>query len=146
MDLGFQEIVLIVVIALLVYGGELPGVMRSLGRTVGSIKRALQEGTRDVTEKLDVRMDIAPDEDLPRLVRRAPNLAIDAPAPHDVATEDVSGTTVADVADVPPTVTEPSATSASGPTGTATSEPAAAPNSTSAAAPTLPSAAAPKPD
>ncbi len=92
MDLGFQEIVLIVVIALLVYGGELPGVMRSLGRTVGSIKRALQEGTRDVTEKLDVQLDVAPDEDLPRLVRRAPNLAIDAPAPHDVATEDVSGT------------------------------------------------------
>lgn len=92
MDLGFQEIVLIVVIALLVYGGELPGVMRSLGRTVGSIKRALQEGTRDVTEKLDVQLDVAPDEDLPRLVRRAPDLAIDAPAPHDVATEDVSGT------------------------------------------------------
>lgn len=91
MDLGFQEIVLIVVIALLVYGGELPGVMRSLGRTVGSIKRALQEGTRDVTEKLDVQLDIKPDEDLPRMVRRAPELAIDAPAPNDVATEDVSG-------------------------------------------------------
>lgn len=92
MDLGFQEIALIVVIALLVYGGELPGVMRSLGRTVGSIKRALQEGTRDVTEKLDVQIDVKPDEDLPRLVRRAPELAIDAPAPKDVATEDVSGT------------------------------------------------------
>lgn len=93
MDLGFQEIVLIVVIALLVYGGELPGVMRSLGRTVGAIKRALQEGTRDVTEKLDVQLDVKPDEDLPRMVRRAPGLAIDAPAPLDVATEDVSGTT-----------------------------------------------------
>ena len=45
MDLGMGEILLILLLALLVYGGRLPQVARSLGRTVGDLKRSLRETT-----------------------------------------------------------------------------------------------------
>lgn len=47
MDLGFQEIFLILVVALVLYGGRLPEVARSVGRTVGEFKRQAQKMTRE---------------------------------------------------------------------------------------------------
>ncbi len=91
MDLGSGEFVLILILALLVYGGELPKVARGIGRFVGSIKRALAEGSSDVRQALDVEgaVDATLRGTPPREVRRA--IPADRPAPQDVATEDVSG-------------------------------------------------------
>ena len=47
LDLGFQEMFVIMVVALLLYGGRLPEVARSLGRTVGEIRRQALGLTRE---------------------------------------------------------------------------------------------------
>ncbi|MFG0319196.1 MAG: twin-arginine translocase TatA/TatE family subunit [Planctomycetota bacterium JB042] len=55
LDLGFQELVVVMVVALLLYGGRLPEVARSLGRTVGEFKRSAQSLTREFRIDLDDR-------------------------------------------------------------------------------------------
>jgi Sec-independent protein translocase protein TatA len=96
MDLGMGEILLILLVALLVYGGRLPEVARSLGRSVASVKRSLSETTAKVTREIDVAAAID-EEDRPRTVRR-----VHAPAPEALAKEDVSGTAAPGDADAPP--------------------------------------------
>ncbi|MCG3134943.1 MAG: Sec-independent protein translocase protein TatB [Planctomycetes bacterium] len=103
MDIGWGEIMIIVVLALLVYGGELPTVARSVGRSLGAIRKSLSESTSDVKQALDLDADGGV-RDTVREVRRFP---ADQPAPPDVATEDVSAQSPpADVAS--PAAAEPS--------------------------------------
>ena len=86
MDLGMGEILLILVVALVVYGGRLPEVARTLGKTIGTLKKSLADTTAGVTRDLDPRLDLRLEDDRPRTVRRvAP-----APAPAELATEDIS--------------------------------------------------------
>ena len=87
-----SEIMLVLLFALLLYGGRLPEVARSLGRSIASIKRGFQESAgsvtnpiRDAMEGADSGLDGDLDEgDRPRTVRRI------RPAPDDVAKEDIS--------------------------------------------------------
>jgi TatA/E family protein of Tat protein translocase len=44
------ELILILVLALFLFGGRLPEVARDFGRTVGNLKRSLAEGARPLTE------------------------------------------------------------------------------------------------
>jgi TatA/E family protein of Tat protein translocase len=44
------ELLLILVLALFLFGGRLPEVARDFGRTVGNLKRSLAEGARPLTE------------------------------------------------------------------------------------------------
>ena len=84
MELGSGEIILILVVALLVYGGRLPEVARALGKSVGELKRGLSE-TRDVVAKeLDpgVAVNIDADEP-PRETYRAPR-AVEQLAKEDI--------------------------------------------------------------
>jgi TatA/E family protein of Tat protein translocase len=53
LDIGFQEMFLICVVALLLFGGKLPDVMRQVGRTVGELKRQAQRLTRDLQSEID---------------------------------------------------------------------------------------------
>ena len=83
MDLGMNEILLVLLIALLIYGGRLPEVARSLGRGLATLRRSLRETTESVTHEA---LDGKPDSDTPkrpRTVRRV--------APKELAEEDVSG-------------------------------------------------------
>lgn len=77
MELGSGEILLILVVALLIYGGRLPDVARAIGRSIGELKRGLTETRDAVTTGLD---DVAGEE---RETRRAP-------LPRDLATEDLT--------------------------------------------------------
>ncbi len=67
MSFGFSEILLIGIVALLVFGGNLPDVMRSLGRSYGKLRASLHEFSRPVREELrDVkRMPQTPKESRP---------------------------------------------------------------------------------
>jgi Sec-independent protein translocase protein TatA len=89
MDLGMNEILLVLVVALLVYGDRLPQVARSLGRTLASLKRTIAESSAAVTREMEAATS-PPDEDedeavRPRTVRRIPQ-----PAPEDLAKEDIT--------------------------------------------------------
>jgi sec-independent protein translocase protein TatA len=44
---GLSELVIIAVILLLLFGTRLPNIMRSLGKSVSSFKKGLQEGRED---------------------------------------------------------------------------------------------------
>jgi sec-independent protein translocase protein TatA len=77
MDLGMGEILLILVVALLIYGGRLPDVARAIGRSIGELKRGMTE-TRDA-----VTTGLTDAEEPPREVRRTP-------APRELATEDIT--------------------------------------------------------
>jgi Sec-independent protein translocase protein TatA len=82
-ELGSGEIVLILIVALLIYGGRLPDVARALGKSFGELKRGLTETRDTVTRDLDPDIKIE-DDDSPRDVLRM------GPAPEELAKEDIS--------------------------------------------------------
>lgn len=111
MELGMGEIVLILLVALLVYGGRLPQVAAAVGRSLGELRR----GLRDTTDLVKGDLDRLADVDPRRAVRRAwkpprvigddergptpgdadslPSAALPEPgerAPEELAKEDVS--------------------------------------------------------
>ena len=107
MELGMGEIVLILLVALLVYGGRLPQVAAAVGRSLGELKRGLRDTTDLVRGDLEQLNDLDPRRAVkrawkpPRLVgddREGPNPGNSAslpappePVPEELATEDISG-------------------------------------------------------
>lgn len=49
-DIGSGELLLILVVALLLFGGRLPDVARNMGKSLGDFKRGLSEGTRPLRD------------------------------------------------------------------------------------------------
>jgi Sec-independent protein translocase protein TatA len=119
MDIGMGEILLILIFALLVYGGRLPEVARSLGRALATVKRNLQETSAEVTRSVNVSVDDET-ESRPRTVRRA-----QPAAPEALAKEDVSATAAQDATPPkPPEGAQASAPVAPPPAGGGTAPPA----------------------
>ena len=83
MELGSGEILVILIVALLIYGGRLPEVARAIGKSVGELKRGLTETKDVVARELDpgVRVDLG---EPAREVQRA------AAATAALAKEDIS--------------------------------------------------------
>ena len=52
MSFGFTEILMVGTVALLVFGGQLPDVMRNLGRAYGKFRQGMTELSRPVREEL----------------------------------------------------------------------------------------------
>ena len=51
-ELGFPELLVILMIALLVFGGKrLPEIARSMGKSIHEFKRALKEGAQEAEEQ-----------------------------------------------------------------------------------------------
>ncbi len=67
MELGMGEILLILLVALLVYGGRLPEVAAAVGRSLAELKR----GLRDTSDSLRSEFDTFSELDPRRAVRRA---------------------------------------------------------------------------
>jgi sec-independent protein translocase protein TatA len=55
LDVGPGELLVILIAALLLFGGRLPEVARNLGRSVASFKRGLSDAARPLT---DVRSEV----------------------------------------------------------------------------------------
>lgn len=58
MGFGFQEILLVGFVALLVFGGNLPDVMRQLGRTYGRLRSSLNELSAPVRDEMRQLRDV----------------------------------------------------------------------------------------
>ncbi len=57
LDLGFQELIVIFIVALLVFGPKkLPELARALGRGIGELKSAIQ-GVKDSIENAEVEAE-----------------------------------------------------------------------------------------
>ena len=103
MELGLGEIVLILLVALLVYGGRLPQVAAAVGRSVAELRRGLRNTTDLVKDELDDLADADPRQAVRRAweARPAPEGGQDDAVPAELATEDISGET--DAAGTSPT-------------------------------------------
>lgn len=53
LDVGSGELVVIALVALILYGGRLPEVARSFGRTIGSLRRQADDLTREFREEYE---------------------------------------------------------------------------------------------
>lgn len=59
-DIGSGEMLVILVLALLLFGGSLPDVARNLGRSVGELKRSFADNTRPLLDaKNDIEREVA---------------------------------------------------------------------------------------
>jgi len=76
-DIGFQELVLIAILALLVAGPErLPGLARNLGFWIGRLKRYINNARREIEQELKLDEEMRFDDklsDLDNLMRDAPD-------------------------------------------------------------------------
>lgn len=79
MDIGFGELVVVGFVALVLFGGRLPEVMRTLGRTYRSFRRGVEGLTQDTRRVFDASAP-APYRPSP-----PPSSAIVPPAPSATA-------------------------------------------------------------
>jgi len=56
-SIGWAEIIVVLIIALIIFGKRLPEVARSLGRSINEFKKGMQE-TKD-----DIEKEVKPDEE-----------------------------------------------------------------------------------
>lgn len=59
-DIGFGEMVVVAFVALLLFGGRLPEVMRTLGGSYRKFRAGMDEFKRQTTSVLDVRPSLPP--------------------------------------------------------------------------------------
>ena len=64
MSFGFSEMLIVGVVALLVFGGNLPDVMRTLGRSYAKLRQGLHELSRPVREEIQKVRDLPPSIDI----------------------------------------------------------------------------------
>jgi len=62
---GFQELLLVAFVALLVFGGNLPDVMRQLGRTYGKFRQSLHELSQPVRDEMRQVRQVSPPQRTP---------------------------------------------------------------------------------
>jgi sec-independent protein translocase protein TatA len=70
MELGSGEILVILILALLIYGGRLPEVARAIGKSFGELKRGFAETKDAVATELRTDLDVKLDDEPARDVKR----------------------------------------------------------------------------
>lgn len=64
-DIGFGEMVVVAFVALMLFGGRLPEVMRTLGGSYRKFRTGMDEFKRQTTSVLDVRPSLPPYQPTP---------------------------------------------------------------------------------
>ena len=64
-NLGFGEIFVLAVVAIIMFGGQLPDVARKVGRGFSEFKRGMNEQIGDIRADLDVELDTHQPENPP---------------------------------------------------------------------------------
>ena len=67
-DFGFGELIIVGVVALLVFGGNLPDVMRTLGRNYAKLRQTLREFSAPVRDELRRVQDLPRPEGVVRQI------------------------------------------------------------------------------
>lgn len=106
MSLGFTEIVLVGFVALIVYGGDLPEVMRNLGRGYAKLRRSLHELTQPVRDEIDVIKNAPVPDETPRQAPPAALPAGEDEDPHIPSPEDETDASEVEP-DLPPPMGRP---------------------------------------
>jgi len=79
-DIGFWELVIISIVALLIVGPErMPGLIRDVGRWIRSIQRFLVQTRQDLERELDFEEDFKEEKDLMTSLRDMDELMDIAP-------------------------------------------------------------------
>ena len=90
LDIGFAELVVVAFVALLLFGGRLPEVMRTLGQTYRNFRRGVEGLTRETTKVFDIRPPQAPYRPTPPVPGpaqgTAPWMPVTTPPPVPVPT------------------------------------------------------------
>ena len=84
MSFGFGELLIIGTVALLVFGGQLPDVMRNLGRAYARLRDGLNEVSKPVRDELREASLPDPRREIRSAVTEA-NKPLDQPAPDEEA-------------------------------------------------------------
>jgi sec-independent protein translocase protein TatA len=134
LDIGFAELVVVAFVALLLFGGRLPEVMRTLGQTYRNFRRGVEGLTRETTKVFDVRPPQTPYRPTAPPVHpaqgTAPWMPVTSPPPSTVPT--VHGTRPSDAGPAAESTPLPMTTTPVASRGTA---PASAPLSSAASKP-----------
>lgn len=75
-DIGFGEMLVVGFVALLLFGGRLPEVMRSLGGAYRNFRRGVDDLTRQTSKVLDVRSSLPPYRPTPPQATSTPTLRV----------------------------------------------------------------------
>ena len=61
-NLGFGEMMVLAIVAILVFGGELPQIARKVGRGFTEFKRGMSEHVNEIRSDLDVDLEEPPED------------------------------------------------------------------------------------
>lgn len=87
LDIGFAELVVVAFVALVLFGGRLPEVMRTLGQTYRNFRRGVEGLTRETTKVFDLRPPQTPYRPTPPPAQgTAPWMPVTAPPPVPMPT------------------------------------------------------------
>ncbi len=94
LDIGFSEMLVVAFVALILFGGRLPEVMRTLGTSYRKFRRGMDDMTRQVTRPdlgLDLRKLAEPYRPVPPAsTKPPPRVATPPPGPLDPLAPDPS--------------------------------------------------------
>lgn len=92
LSMGISEMILVAVVALLVFGGRLPEVMHTLGKTYAKFRRGMSELSSPIRHEMR-RLDEQARAPRPSAPDRGNVPADDAPPPYEVPEETVKAPT-----------------------------------------------------
>jgi len=107
LSMGLSEMILVAVVALLVFGGRLPEVMHSLGKTYAKFRRGMNELSNPIRHEMR-RLDAAATAPRPSAPDRGNVPAAAEPPPYEVPRSGAADPAVGG-AETPPSAEDPGA-------------------------------------